>query len=194
MLPRTLPIAVLPARHETIASYLARLAALHGLDGDDLWKQVSHAHPCSANRRHSPAVRANRSPGRHATRAPRPAPDLGSVPPHPADRLPALRRPPPGRAGVSDPAAPPLRLHAAPVLDRPPDINDRGPHLEIVSEVVAAQRRHVRLVRRHGWVAVYDAVLTTFMICANLWEKNLDEGDPDSGAVALNQAVWDARS
>jgi len=27
-----LPVAVPPARHETVASYLARLARLHGLD------------------------------------------------------------------------------------------------------------------------------------------------------------------
>lgn len=76
----------------------------------------------------------------------------------------------------------------------PPDINDRGPHLEIFPEVVAAQRRHLRLVRRHGWPAVYDAVLTAFMICANLWDKDVDEADPDDGAAALNQMVWNVRS
>jgi len=36
-----LPVAVPPARHETVASYLARLASLHGLAPGELWHQVS---------------------------------------------------------------------------------------------------------------------------------------------------------
>ncbi|MEV4017071.1 hypothetical protein AB0J35_41915 [Nonomuraea angiospora] len=59
---------------------------------------------------------------------------------------------------------------------------------------MAAQRRHLRLVHRHGWAAAYDAVLTAFMICANLWDKVVDEAEPYAGAVALNRIVWNVRS
>ena len=40
-----LPVAVPPARHETLASYLARLASLHGLDPRELWHLVSAPRP-----------------------------------------------------------------------------------------------------------------------------------------------------
>ena len=40
-----LPVAVPPARHETVASYLARLASLHGLAPGELWHQVSSPQP-----------------------------------------------------------------------------------------------------------------------------------------------------
>jgi len=38
---RCLPIAVPPAQHEIVTSYIARLATLHGLDSDELWEQIS---------------------------------------------------------------------------------------------------------------------------------------------------------
>ncbi|MGI5292004.1 hypothetical protein ACQEVF_53070 [Nonomuraea polychroma] len=75
----------------------------------------------------------------------------------------------------------------------PPDINHPGPYLEIFPDIVAAQRRHLRLVHRHGWAAAYDAVLTALMICAHLWEQDPD--NPYSTSVlALNQVVWNVRS
>jgi hypothetical protein len=52
----------------------------------------------------------------------------------------------------------------------PPDINHPNPSLQRLPEVVAAQRRHLRRVRRHGWAATYDAVLTAFRICAHYWD------------------------
>jgi hypothetical protein len=36
-----LPIAVAPADHETAASYVTRLATLHGMPFAELWPQVS---------------------------------------------------------------------------------------------------------------------------------------------------------
>ncbi|MEQ4305533.1 TniQ family protein [Plantactinospora sp. B6F1] len=36
-----LPIAVAPAQHETAASYVTRLATLHGMPFGELWQQVS---------------------------------------------------------------------------------------------------------------------------------------------------------
>jgi hypothetical protein len=40
-----LPIAVAPAQQETVASYLARLANLHGLPLRELWEPISLARP-----------------------------------------------------------------------------------------------------------------------------------------------------
>jgi hypothetical protein len=39
-LPR-LPIAVPPAKHEIVTSYVARLASLHGMPFGELWEQLS---------------------------------------------------------------------------------------------------------------------------------------------------------
>jgi len=41
-----------------------------------------------------------------------------------------------------------------------------GPELE---DVVRAQRRHLRLRRRYGAAATFDAMLTGFLICGHLW-------------------------
>jgi hypothetical protein len=38
------PIAVAPAAHETAASYVTRLAALHGMPFAELWPQLYHRH------------------------------------------------------------------------------------------------------------------------------------------------------
>ena len=51
----------------------------------------------------------------------------------------------------------------------PPDIDHPAPRLGTLPDVVAAQRGHLRLVRRLGWAAAYDAVLTGFLICAHHW-------------------------
>jgi hypothetical protein len=45
MCPARLPIAVPPARHETLASYLARLASLHGISRGELAGQISARAP-----------------------------------------------------------------------------------------------------------------------------------------------------
>ena len=45
-----LPVAVPPARHETLASYLTRLARLHGLAPGELWHQVSTPQPGTRRR------------------------------------------------------------------------------------------------------------------------------------------------
>ena len=54
-----------PARHETLASYLARLATLHGLHPRELWHQVSSPQPGHPPARASsrPARRDHRPPG-----------------------------------------------------------------------------------------------------------------------------------
>ena len=70
-----------PARHETVASYLARLASLHGLDPAELWQQVSSPQPGTRRR--------DVIPDRLAAITGRPAGHL-------AGALPELRRPGPG--------------------------------------------------------------------------------------------------
>ena len=45
-----LPIAVAPAQQETVASYLARLANLHGLPLRELWEPISVPRPGSRRR------------------------------------------------------------------------------------------------------------------------------------------------
>src|SRR5262249_57767694 len=41
-----------------------------------------------------------------------------------------------------------------------------GPEL---ADIIQAQWRHLRLLRRYGSAATYDAVLTGFLICGHLW-------------------------
>jgi TniQ len=45
-----LPIAVAPAQQETVASYLTRLANLHGLPLRELWEPISAPRPGSRRR------------------------------------------------------------------------------------------------------------------------------------------------
>ena len=45
-----LPIAVAPAQQETVASYLTRLASLHGLPLRELWEPISVPRPGSRRR------------------------------------------------------------------------------------------------------------------------------------------------
>jgi len=42
-----------------------------------------------------------------------------------------------------------------------------GPEL---AEIVQAQWRHLRLLRRYGTALTFDAVLTGFLICGHLWD------------------------
>jgi len=59
-----------------------------------------------------------------------------------------------------------------PVLDRPPDVGQPVVALEDpeLHDLVRAQRRHLRLLRRYGTAAAFDAVLTGFLICGHLWD------------------------
>jgi hypothetical protein len=47
----------------------------------------------------------------------------------------------------------------------------------VLGGIVQAQRRHLRLLRRYGPVATYDAVLTGFLICGHLWTDQPGEWD-----------------
>jgi TniQ protein len=173
---RRLPIPVPPGRHETVASYLARLANLHGLDPGELWQQASSPQPGTRRR--------TIDPGQLAAITDRPAEHL-------ARALPELRRPGPDwqawrhqpqpgcpRCDARHDGGPVTRLlpHHRYVCTRhrywigPPDAGQQatplGPEL---ADIVSAQWRHLRLLRRHGPAVTYDAALTGFLICGHLW-------------------------
>jgi len=171
-----LPVAVPPARHETVASYLARLARLHGLDPGELWHQVSSPQPGTRRR----VI----DPGRLAAITGRPAEHL-------AWALPELRRPGPDwqawrhqpqpgclRCDARHDGGPVTRLlpHHRYVCTRHrywiglPDVGQPGAPLgPELAGIVHAQWRHLRLLRCYGPALTYDAVLTGFLLCGHLW-------------------------
>ncbi|MEX5712945.1 TniQ family protein [Parafrankia sp. FMc6] len=172
---RCLPITVPPAQHEIVASYLARLATLHGLDGDELWKQVSV--PRSHRRSGRIVV-----PDRLAALTGRPVELLAAalVELRPQPDWQALRHTPqPGcpRCAARHPEGPIIQLlpHHRYVCTRhrhwigPPDVHQRGPILDDLPDIVRAQHRHQRLVHRRGWLTTYGALLIGFVICARTW-------------------------
>ena len=172
-----LPLAVPPARHETLASYLARLASLHGLHPAELWHQVSSPRPGTSRR--------DVIPGRLSDITGRPAGHLGRALPELRDPEPDWQQwrhqPQPGcpRCDARHDGGPVTRLlpHHRYVCIRhqfwigPPDAGQPasplGPEL---ADITRAQRRHLRLLRRHGAALTYDAVLTGFLICGHQWD------------------------
>jgi hypothetical protein len=173
-LPPRLPLAARPARNEALASYLRRLACLNSLDGDDLWKRVTM--PARGSRRlpdvAAVATLTGREPADLAAALPElrgPGPDWLSLRPAPQAGCP--------RCDAGHPGGPVYRLlprhEYACARHRywigPPDVNQPGPELPGLPEIITAQRRHLQLVRQHGWEAVHDAILSAFMICGHLW-------------------------
>jgi hypothetical protein len=60
----------------------------------------------------------------------------------------------------------------------PPDARQPATPLSPgLADIVQAQWRHLRLLRRHGTAATYDAVLTGFLICGHLWTDQPGEWD-----------------
>ena len=173
-----LPIAVAPARHETVASYLARLAALHGLHPRELWEPISRPRPGTG--------RLEVIPERLAAITGRPRGQL-------AEALPELRDPPPDWTAwrhQSQPRCPrcDARHDGGPVARvlphhryvctphrhwiGPPDAGQPAAPLDSpeLHDVIRAQRRHLHLLRRHGPAVTFDAVLTGLLLCADLWD------------------------
>ncbi|MFJ6784762.1 hypothetical protein [Streptomyces yangpuensis] len=175
MLIRTLPGPVPPARHEILPSYITRLATLHGLDINGLWLQVTRPAYPGAGRRVVVPERLAALTGRsvHAL----------------AGAMPELRDPAPDwemfrhqpqtgchRCDARHPGGRVVRLlpHHTYVCLRhgtwigPPDIDHPAVDLTRFPEIIDAQLRHLLLLRRCGWAATYDAVLTGLMICAHI--------------------------
>ncbi|GAA1892141.1 hypothetical protein [Streptantibioticus ferralitis] len=193
---RRLPDPAPPARHEIPASYISRLATLHGLDINDLWVQVTE-------REESGGLRRVVIPERLAALTGRSLHDL-------AGALPELRDPPPDWAmfrhqpqtgcqlcDAKHPGGKVTRLlpHHRYVCTRhrrwigPPDIDRPAADLGEIPAVVHAQQQHLRILRQHGWAATYDAVLTAFTFCGHIWSGVSPPQDP--GHV---WHTWDARA
>ena len=63
----------------------------------------------------------------------------------------------------------------------PPDLTDHPqPDVTPLPEIVAAQHVHLRLLRRIGPAATFDAVLTGFLICAHRWKSRHDPTPTDA--------------
>ena len=182
MLLARLPVPVAPARHETLASYLARLAALHGLDSRELWEPVSCPQP-GTRRRRIHVDRLAAVVGRPATTLARALPELRD----PAPDWVAWRHQPQPRCPRCDArhdGGPVQRLlpHHRYVCTRhrywigPPDAGQPASPLSDpdLHDVIRAQRRHTQLVRRYGSVAAFDAVLTGFLICGHIWDDAVE--------------------
>lgn len=171
-----LPIPAGPAQHETLASYLNRLASLHTLPLRELWDQLSISRPGSRRR----VVLADRL----AIVTDRPAEHLAWALPELRDPAPDWtqwrHQPQPGcpHCDARHDGGAVLRLlqhhHYVCTKHRywigPPDAGHPATRLdERLTDVVHAQHRHRRLLTRYGHAALFDAVLTGFLICAHLW-------------------------
>ena len=186
-MPARLPIPAAPARYETVASYMNRLSALHGMPARELWEPISTRRPGS-NRRDVVAERLAALVGRRRDHLARALPELR----HPAPDWEAWRhQPQPScpRCDARHHGGPVQRLlpHQHYVCTRhrywigPPDAGQPATWLEpgvaAFDDIVGAQRRHLRLLRRYGAATSYDAVLTGFLICGHLWADRLHRWD-----------------
>ncbi|WP_322751234.1 MULTISPECIES: TniQ family protein [unclassified Frankia] len=137
-------MAVPPAQHEIVTSYIARLATLHGLDSDELWEQIS------VPRTHRRSGR-NVVPDQLAALTGRPVELLAAalVELRPRPDWPALRHTPqPGCpcCAARHPGGPVIQLlpHHRYVCTRhrrwigPPDIEQRGPILDDLPQTSSA--------------------------------------------------------
>jgi hypothetical protein len=177
---RRLPVPLPPAQHETLASWLCRLAAVHGLNPGDLRRHL----------RVGPAATAG------ADEVAALACQLAVVTGYPAGRLaralPELRVPPPDwrslrhlaqrafpRCTVRHEAGPVRRLfaHHEYLCTRhgywigPPDPSRDDPLMLLAArlpELPAAQHKLHRTQRRHGWAAAFDATAAATSICIDL--------------------------
>lgn len=196
MPPARLPIPAGPARYETLASYLRRLANLHGMTISELWEPISTPRPGTKRRDVLPdalAALVGRARGQLARALPELHPNL--------DWTAWRHQSQPGcpRCDARHDGGPVARLlpHQHYVCTRhrywigPPDTGQPATELERgpveFDEIVRAQHRHQRLLRRHGNAATFDAVLTGFLICGHLWDDSVGHWD---------QAVtrWDRRA
>ncbi len=195
---RRLPIPLTPAQQESVASWLHRLATVHGLPTGELRHHL----------RIGPHVNDDPDKVRDLARR------LAAVTGYPAERLaqalPELRTPAPEwpalrhlaqracpRCTARHQGGPVRRLfaHHEYLCERhgfwigPPDPTRDDPPPPLarrLPELVPAQHRLDRTARRHGWAAVFDATAAATGICIHLrfsaqdhplwtrWERRLD--------------------
>jgi len=179
MILRTLPDPVPPARQETSQSYISRLATIHGMDSHRLWIQVTRPEHTGAARRIAVPERLAALTGRSIHALAGAMPELRE----PAPNWEMFRHQPQTGCHLCDARHPAGRVvqllpHHAYVCLRhstwigPPDIDLPAVGLARLPDIIDAQRRHLLLLRRYGWAATYDAVLTSLMICAHIWSTD----------------------
>ncbi|MFD7911368.1 hypothetical protein ACFV30_11630 [Streptomyces sp. NPDC059752] len=182
MLLRRLPDPVPPARHEITASYIARLARLHGLDINALWRCLTEREASGGIRRIVVPERLSVITGRTVHALSGALPELR----HPQPDWAMFRhQPQPGcpHCNAKHPGGEVVRIvpHHRYVCTQhrlwlcPSDADGHTTPLHALPEVVQAQRRHLRILRRHGWAVTYDAVLTAILICGQLWSRPENE-------------------
>jgi TniQ len=194
---RRLPAPLPPAQQETLASWLHRLAAVHGLNTADLRHHLGISRrPPGAGEVPALACRLEAVTGYPPARLARALPEL-RVPAPDWQRLRHLAQRACPRCTARHQGGPVRRLfaHHEYLCTRhgywigPPDPtrDDTPPHLTGPEpELAAAQRRLRRAERRHGWAAVFDATAAATVICIELrfwavphplwkrWEQRLD--------------------
>ncbi len=168
-----LPDPVPPARHEIAASYIGRLATLHGLDINAVWLRVT-------DREASGGMRRVVVPERLAALTGRTVHTLaGALPELPQPDWTMFRhQPQPGchHCDTQHPGGKVTRLlpHHRYVCTRygvwigPPDADQPTVSLIDLPEIAEAQYRHLRILHRHGWAVTYDALLTAFTFCGHI--------------------------
>lgn len=175
-LPR-LPISLRPAHHETLSSYIARLASIHALPYEDLWTCLSAPAP-SGSRRLVVLDRLAAVTGRSVAALEYALPELRDPPPdwkqwrhHPQRACPLCT------AGHRGGVVRRLFAHHEMLcirhgywigstefgIDHQP-----RPVTVLLPELATAQRRHHRLVRRHGWKLALHAVAASQNVCVDL--------------------------
>jgi len=171
-----LPIPLAAARHETLASYLTRLASVHAMPTRELWEPISSPRSGTSRRDVHPerlAVLTGRSPDQLAWALP----ELLDPPPEWAVWR-HQSQPGCARCDARHQGGPVTRLlrHHRYVCTRhrywigPPDAGQPATALDCeLDDIVRAQWRHLRLLRRYGTALTYDAVLTGFLTCGHLW-------------------------
>jgi hypothetical protein len=172
-----LPITIRPAADEIAVSYLTRLAALHGMPFTELWTQASRPRGTNKTSRTLDGELLATLTDQPRSRLAHALIELR----HPEPDWLALRHEPQRgcwRCNARHPGGPVLQLlpHHRYVCTRhhvwigPPDqVEHPQPVLVALPEIVAAQHAHLRLLRRLGPAATFDAVLTGFLICAHRW-------------------------
>jgi hypothetical protein len=195
---RRLPIPLAPAQQETLASWLHRLARVHGLSSSELRR---HLHV-------GPRIPDDPAELRGLIRR------LAALTGHAAEKLawalPELRMPPPDwrglrhlaqrgcpRCTVRHEGGPVRRLfahHEYLCLRHgywvgPPDPTRDDPPVRLATplrELIAGQRRLRRTERRYGWAVAFDVTAAATKICIDLrfgaeahplwnrWERRLD--------------------
>jgi hypothetical protein len=173
-----LPIRIRPADHETVTSYIARLATLHGLRYEDLWTCLSAQAARSGSRRLIVLNRLTAVTGHPSTALQRALPELRDPPPDWQQFRPDQQRAcPPCAAG--HPGGPVRRLfthhqflctrHGYWIGPAEPGMDHQPQRLTtLVPELLDSQRRHDRLVRRHGWHMTHAAVELSISLCVDL--------------------------